>query len=168
MLERRLANVAELVEWLKESSRKASGDGVGDLAAQLAILAHADRDDPGNAVRLMTLHSAKGLEFRQVFIIGCEDGTLPHEGALDEGRLDEERRLFYVGITRAKEALCLSYAARRQRYGEVLRLKPSRFLAELPADDLRWDGKDPEADATDRAARRQSHLDHLAALLGKG
>jgi ATP-dependent DNA helicase Rep len=168
MLERRLANVAELVDWLKESSRKASGDGVGDLAAQLAILAHADRDDPGNAVRLMTLHSAKGLEFRQVFIVGCEDGTLPHEGALDEGRLDEERRLFYVGITRAKEALCLSYAARRQRWGEVLRLTPSRFLAELPADDLRWDGKDPEADAVDRAVRRQSHLDHLAALLGKG
>jgi ATP-dependent DNA helicase Rep len=165
MFERRLANVGELLEWLKEGARR-SGDGVGDLAAQLAILTNADRDDPGNAVRLMTLHSAKGLEFRHVFLIGVEDGTLPHEGGIDEGRLEEERRLFYVGITRAKEQLVLSYAATKTRFGEVVRLDPSRFLAELPADDLRWEGRDPVADASDRDERKKSHLDRLAALLG--
>jgi ATP-dependent DNA helicase Rep len=165
MLERRLANVGELLEWLKEGARR-SGDGVGDLAAQLAILTNADRDDPGNAVRLMTLHSAKGLEFRHVFLIGVEDGTLPHEGGIEEGRLEEERRLFYVGITRAKEHLVLSYAATKTRFGEVVRLDPSRFLAELPAGDLRWEGRDPAADAVDRDERKKSHLDRLAALLG--
>jgi ATP-dependent DNA helicase Rep len=165
MFERRLANVGELLEWLKEGARR-SGDGVGDLAAQLAILTNADRDDPGNAVRLMTLHSAKGLEFRHVFLIGVEDGTLPHEGGIEEGRLEEERRLFYVGITRAKEHLVLSYAATKTRFGEVVRLDPSRFLAELPADDLRWEGRDPVADASDRDERKKSHLDRLAALLG--
>lgn len=165
MFERRLANVGELLEWLKEGARR-SGDGVGDLAAQLAILTNADRDDPGNAVRLMTLHSAKGLEFRHVFLIGVEDGTLPHEGGIEEGRLEEERRLFYVGITRAKEQLVLSYAATKTRFGEVVRLDPSRFLAELPADDLRWEGRDPVADASDRDERKKSHLDRLAALLG--
>jgi ATP-dependent DNA helicase Rep len=165
MLERRLENVGELLDWLKEGARR-SGDGVGDLAAQLAILTNADRDDPGNAVRLMTLHGAKGLEFRHVFVIGVEDGTLPHEGGIEEGRLDEERRLFYVGITRAKEHLVLSYAATRTRFGSVVRLDPSRFLAELPIDDLRWEGRDPTADAVDRDERKKSHLDRLAALLG--
>jgi ATP-dependent DNA helicase Rep len=166
MLERRLANVGELLEWLRESARRGDGDGVGDLAAQLAILTNADRDDPGNAVRLMTLHSAKGLEFQHVFLIGVEDGTLPHEGGIEEGRLEEERRLFYVGITRAKAHLVLSYAATKQRFGEVQRLDPSRFLAELPAEDLRWEGRDPVADAVDRDERKKSHLDRLAALLG--
>lgn len=164
-LERRLENVGELIEWLQEGARR-SGDGVGDLAAQLAILTNADRDDPGNAVRLMTLHGAKGLEFRHVFVIGVEDGTLPHEGGIEEGRLDEERRLFYVGITRAKEHLVLSYAATRTRFGQVVRRDPSRFLAELPAADLRWEGRDPLADAEDRDERKKSHLDRLSALLG--
>ena len=66
---------------------------------------HSDKGDAGNQVRLMSLHGAQGMEFRYVFIIGVEDGVLPHEASLDEGRLDEERRLLYVGITRAKEAL---------------------------------------------------------------
>jgi ATP-dependent DNA helicase Rep len=165
MLERRLANVAELIEWLKESARR-SRDGVGDLAAQLALLGNSDKDDAGNAVRLMTLHSAKGLEFRHVFLIGLEDGTLPHEGGIEEGRLDEERRLFYVGLTRARERLTLTYAASKTRFGNVLRLSPSRFLAELPEADLSFEGRDPEADAVERKERARSHLDRLAALLG--
>ncbi len=164
-IERRLENVNELVDWLKESSRRGN-DGVGDLAAQLALLTNADRDDGGNAVRLMTLHSAKGLEFRHVFLIGVEDGTLPHEGSIDEGRIDEERRLFYVGITRAKEHLTLSYSASKQRFGETVRLSPSRFFVELPEADLHWEGRDPERDAVERKDRARSHLDRLAALLG--
>ena len=164
MLERRLQNIAELVDWLKESAKR-TRDGVGDLAAQLALLSNADRGDPGNAVRLMTLHSAKGLEFRHVWLIGLEDGTLPHEGGIEEGRLDEERRLFYVGITRAKEYLALSHAMHKQRFGERLRCMPSRFLAELPPADLQREGDDPERDASERKERAKSHLDRLAEML---
>ena len=165
LLERRLGNVKELVEWLREAAARSKA-GVGDLAAQLALLTHNDRDDPGNAVRLMTLHGAKGLEFRCVYLVGLEDGTLPHEGGIEEGRLEEERRLFYVGITRAREQLTLSYAATKQRFGQLVRLDPSRFLAELPEADLHREGRDPERDKVDRAERAKSHLDRLAAMLG--
>jgi ATP-dependent DNA helicase Rep len=136
----------------------------GDLAAQLALLTHGDRDDPGNAVRLMTLHSAKGLEFRFVFIIGVEEGSFPHEASVDEGRLDEERRLMYVGITRAKEHLALSFTRRKRRFGEILANDPSRFLAELPASDLHWSGRDSEQDEAQRKEVASSSIARLAAL----
>jgi ATP-dependent DNA helicase Rep len=161
--ERKLGNLRELADWFRAMQKE--GSRAGDLAAQLALLSHADRDDPGNAIRMMTLHSAKGLEFRFVFIVGCEDGTLPHDGSLDEGRLDEERRLMYVGITRAKELLTLSFSARTRKYGEVLSNEPSRFLQELPQDDLHWDGKDPEADAVVVRETAQSHMAKIAAML---
>ena len=161
--QRRLDNMRELVDWFRAMQK--DGARAGDLAAQLALLTHADRDDPGNAVRLMTLHSAKGLEFRFVFLVGVEQGTLPHEASLAEGRIEEERRLFYVGITRAKERLCVSYAARSRRYGEIVMNEPSRFLAELPADDLHWDGRDAEQDADAKRELASSHIARLANLL---
>ncbi len=161
--QRRLDNLKELADWFRAMQK--DGASAGDLAAQLALLSHADRDDPGNAVRLMTVHAAKGLEFRFVYIVGVEDGQLPHEGSLEEGRLDEERRLMYVGITRAKERLCLSYAARARRFGEILANEPSRFLAELPAEDLHWDGRDEAQDAEARRDLASTHLAKLASLL---
>jgi len=160
--ERRMENLRELVEWLRAMGR----NGAGDLAAQLALLAHGDRDDPGNAVRLMTLHAAKGLEFRSVFLVGVDDATLPHEGSIEEGRIEEERRLLYVGITRAKENLSLSYAKRRKRFGEIIANQPSRFLRELPPDDIHWAGRDEEKDAAHKEEMASSHLARLAALLG--
>lgn len=163
--DRKIGNLKELADWFRAMQR--GRQSAGDLAGQLALLSHADRDEPGNAVRMMTLHAAKGLEFRFVFIVGCEDGTLPHEGAIDEGRTDEERRLMYVGITRAKEMLTLSWSARSSRYGEVIQHRASRFLDELPPEDLHWDGKDPEADAEIRKDTAQSHLAKIAALLGQ-
>ncbi len=169
--ERRLGNLKELADWFRAMQKGSSAGGVtsgGDLAAQLALLSHADRDEPGNAVRMMTLHAAKGLEFRFVFIVGCEDGTLPHEGAIDEGRLDEERRLLYVGITRAKELLTLSWSARTRRYGDVHSNQPSRFLHELPQADLHWQGKDPEADQEVTRETAQSHMQKIAAMLAGG
>jgi ATP-dependent DNA helicase Rep len=162
-LQRRLDNLTDLGDWFRAMQK--DGARAGDLAAQLALLAHADRDDSGNQARLMTLHSAKGLEFRFVYIVGAEDGTLPHASSIDEGRLDEERRLFYVGITRARERLCLSYAARSRRYGAVIANEPSRFLAELPPDDLHWDGRDAEQDAETKREVAGSHIAHLASLL---
>ncbi len=169
--ERRLGNLKELADWFRAMQKGSSAGGAtsgGDLAAQLALLSHADRDEPGNAVRMMTLHAAKGLEFRFVFIVGCEDGTLPHEGAIDEGRLDEERRLLYVGITRAKELLTLSWSARTKRYGDVHSNQPSRFLHELPQADLHWQGKDPEADKEITRETAQSHMAKIAAMLAGG
>jgi ATP-dependent DNA helicase Rep len=160
---RRLENLAELAGWFRAMQK--DGARASDLAAQLALLTHADRDDGGNALRLMTLHSAKGLEFRFVYIVGVEDGTLPHAGGIEEGRLDEERRLFYVGITRARERLCLAYAARSRRYGEIVSNEPSRFLAELPQDDLHWDGRDAEQDAESKRELASSHIARLASLL---
>jgi ATP-dependent DNA helicase Rep len=160
--ERRLANLAELSAWLRAMQKEGAA---GDLAAQLALLGQGDRDEPGNAVRLMTLHSAKGLEFRFVTIVGMEEGSLPHEGSLAEGRVEEERRLMYVGITRAKEHVALMYAKRSRRYGEYIANEPSRFLAELPADDLHWSGRDAELDAAHKEEMASSHIARLASLL---
>ncbi|MBS0486095.1 MAG: ATP-binding domain-containing protein, partial [Proteobacteria bacterium] len=162
---RRLENIAELAAWFRAMGR--NGGRAGDLAAQLALLTNADRDESGNAVRLMTLHSAKGLEFQFVYLIGVEQGTLPHAASIDEGRLDEERRLFYVGITRAKERLCLAYAARSRRYGEIVANEPSRFLAELPQGDLHWDGRDAEQDAQVKHETAAAHIARLARMFAQ-
>lgn len=162
---RRLENIAELGEWFRAMGR--NGGRAGDLAAQLALLTNADRDGSGNAVRLMTLHSAKGLEFRFVYLIGIEQGTLPHETSIAEGRLDEERRLFYVGITRARERLCLAYAKRSRRYGEILSNEPSRFLGELPQADLHWDGRDAEQDESVKRETAAAHIARLAQMFAE-
>ncbi|KAF1694208.1 ATP-dependent DNA helicase Rep [Pseudoxanthomonas jiangsuensis] len=161
--QRRKANLDELAEWFEGGPRGASA---GDLAAQLALLSRNDKDDGGNQVRLMSLHAAKGLEFGYVFIVGCEDGTLPHEAALEEGSLEEERRLMYVGITRAKTRLWLSYSRQTQRFREKVRLKPSRFLDELPAAELQRDGADPVADAEQKKERANAGFAAIHALLG--
>jgi ATP-dependent DNA helicase Rep len=157
----RRGNLDELADWFEG----AKAAGPGDLAAQLALLSHADKGEPGNQVRLMSLHAAKGLEFRYVFIVGMDDGTLPHEASIDEGRLDEERRLLYVGITRAKEQLWLSYALEAQRWGTKLKLAPSRFLDELPAAELQRDGADPVADAQHKQQRAAAGFASIRALL---
>ena len=158
----RRRNLDELADWF-DGGRSA---GPGELAAALALLSHADKGDAGNQVRLMSLHAAKGLEFRYVFIVGVEDGNLPHEASIEEGRLDEERRLLYVGITRAKEALWLSHAREAQKWGDRLRLSPSRFIDELPAAELQRDGADPVADAERKAERANAGFAAIKALLG--
>jgi ATP-dependent DNA helicase Rep len=158
----RRRNLDELADWF-DGGRNA---GPGDLAAALALLSHADKGDAGNQVRLMSLHAAKGLEFRYVFIVGVEDGNLPHEASIEEGRLDEERRLLYVGITRAKEALWLSHAREAQKWGDRLRLSPSRFLDELPAAELQRDGADPVADAARKQERASAGFAAIRDLLG--
>ena len=159
--QRRRANLDELAQWFD-----AAGKGEpGTLIAQLALLTHADRDEPGNAVRMMSLHGSKGLEFAYVFVVGVEEGVLPHEASMEEGRLEEERRLMYVGITRAKSLLHLSYSRHARRYGELQRVVPSRFLEELPAAELHWIGRDAEQDAARTEERAGATIKNLAALL---
>jgi ATP-dependent DNA helicase Rep len=162
----RRRNLDELADWFDgPSNAQRTSSGPGELAAALALLSHADKGDAGNQVRLMSMHASKGLEFRFVFIVGVEDGNLPHEASIDEGRIDEERRLFYVGITRAKERLWLSHAKEAQRWGDKLRLQPSRFINELPADELQRDGADPVLDAAQKTERRRASFADIQALL---
>ncbi|MCC4596479.1 DNA helicase Rep [Xanthomonas campestris pv. phormiicola] len=159
--QRRRSNLEELAKWFEGGPRGAT---VGDLAAQLALLSRNDKDDGGNQVRMMTMHASKGLEFRYVFIVGCEDGVLPHEVSLEEGNLQEERRLLYVGITRAKEQLWMSYSKLTRKFGEHIRLKPSRFFAEIPAEEMQRDGADPVADAERKKERANAGLAAIQAL----
>ena len=92
----------------------------------------AEESEAGDAVTLITMHAAKGLEFPHVHIVGVEDGLLPHSRSKVEGTLDEERRLFYVAITRAQESLKVSHCSGRKRYGQLMPCHPSPFLRELP------------------------------------
>jgi len=159
--QRRLANLEELAQWFEGGPRGAS---TADMAAQLALLSRNDKDDGGNQVRMMTLHASKGLEFPYVFIVGCEDGVLPHQVSLDEGNLQEERRLLYVGITRAKIQLWMSHSKLTRKFGEHVRLKPSRFFDEIPAEEMQRDGADPVADAARKKERASAGLAAIQAL----
>jgi len=159
--QRRLANLEELAQWFEGGPRGAT---TADLAAQLALLSRNDKDDGGNQVRMMTLHASKGLEFPYVFIVGCEDGVLPHQVSLDEGNLQEERRLLYVGITRAKIQLWMSHSKLTRKFGEHVRLKPSRFFDEIPAEEMQRDGADPVADAARKKERASAGLAAIQAL----
>jgi DNA helicase-2/ATP-dependent DNA helicase PcrA len=134
----RTENLQELVEVAREFDATAAESGEDTLDVflqQLALVADADsrRDDEG-LVTLMTLHNAKGLEYPIVFMIGCEEGVFPHSRSIDEGSLEEERRLCYVGITRAERDLYLTFARRRAVFGAQSYGLPSRFLSELPPD----------------------------------
>ncbi len=133
----RLENLDQLVEVAREfdASASESEDTLGVFLQQLALVADADsRREDESLVTLMTLHNAKGLEYPIVFIAGCEDGVFPHSRALDEGSLEEERRLFYVGVTRAKRELYLTHARRRSVFGAPTFGLPSRFLQEIPSE----------------------------------
>jgi hypothetical protein len=109
----------------------------------------------------MTLHGSKGLEFPHVFMVGVEEELLPHRNSLEENAEEEERRLMYVGITRARESLSLSYAEKRRRYGEEVSCQPSRFLEELPKDLVEWRGENVEKDNEHTKERAAVHLDKL-------
>jgi DNA helicase-2/ATP-dependent DNA helicase PcrA len=135
----RIENLEQLVDVGREFDATAgSRDGEGTLEeflGEIALVADADqRTDDEGLVTLMTLHNAKGLEYPTVFIVGCEDGVFPHSRAVEEGGLEEERRLFYVGVTRAMRSLYLSYARRRSLFGAQSYGLRSRFLDEIPAE----------------------------------
>ncbi len=129
----RLENVEELLR----AAREWEEAGGGDLAAfldEVALTARAEEpgNEAGGAVNLMTLHNAKGLEFKAVFLVGVEEGLLPHRQSVTEAELEEERRLFYVGVTRAMDLLYLTHAGERETYGKREKVEPSRFLLEIP------------------------------------
>ena len=106
-----------------------------EFLQQISLYTEQDAlEDEQELVTLMTLHNAKGLEYDTVFIVGCEDGAFPHMRALEEGGEEEERRLCYVGITRARQRLYMTWARERRLFGRAERNLPSRFIDELPAE----------------------------------
>jgi len=144
--ERKMKNVYELIDWLKRIADKQSSgtNSLSEIVAKIMLMDIMERNQEQEAsdqVSLMTLHAAKGLEFPHVFLIGMEENILPHQNSIDTDNIDEERRLAYVGITRAQQTLTFSYCTHRKRYGEIVECEPSRFLNELPEDDLEWVNK---------------------------
>lgn len=110
-------------------------------------------------------HRVKGLEFPYVYMVGMEEGFLPHQSSIDEDNIDEERRLAYVGITRAQKELTFTLCKERRQYGELVRPEPSRFLLELPQDDLIWEQERKVVSAEERMQKGQSHLANLKAMM---
>ena len=130
--ESRLENLEELINAAGEYERVEPEPTLDGFLQEQALYSEADKAVGEGSVTLMTLHNAKGLEYRHVFVVGMEEGTFPHARSLDEQNLEEERRLCYVGITRARETLTLSYAKLRSNWGEREYQMPSRFLSEIP------------------------------------
>jgi DNA helicase II / ATP-dependent DNA helicase PcrA len=131
--ESRLENLEELINAAREYERVEPEPTLAGFLQEQAL--YSDQDSmtsEGGSVTLMTLHNAKGLEYSHVFVVGMEEGTFPHARSLDEHNLEEERRLAYVGITRAKETLTLTHARLRSSWGEREYRMPSRFLSEIP------------------------------------
>ena len=144
--ERKIKNVFELIEWLKRIADKET-DGqkpLAEIVAKIMLMDIMERNqeaEMSDQVSLMTLHAAKGLEFPHVFLIGIEENILPHQNSIENDNIEEERRLAYVGITRAQRTCTFSYCTHRKRYGEISECEPSRFLNELPSEDLEWINK---------------------------
>jgi len=138
--EARAENLEELVSVAREFDVRDPDAGLIEFLTEVSLVAAADElDDSSGTVSLMTLHTAKGLEFPQVFITGVEEGLLPHQMSVDEvGGVNEERRLMYVGITRARRRLYLTLASTRASYGDIGVAMPSRFLQEIPDALIEW------------------------------
>lgn len=129
------------------------------------MLERGEEDDEADQVQLMTLHASKGLEFPHVFLIGMEEGILPHQTSLDEDNVEEERRLAYVGITRAQQTLTFSLCKERRQYGEIIKPEPSRFLLELPQDDVVWESEKPRMTEQEKEAKSSANIANLMAML---
>lgn len=162
-----LKNVNELYRWITEMLEGKDDEPALPLAEVVSklclrdMLERQEQEDNADQVQLLTLHASKGLEFPFVFMVGMEEGILPHQSSIDEDNVEEERRLAYVGITRAQRELIFTYARERRQYGEVIRPEPSRFLTELPQDDLEW--QKPNQPKTEEQ-RQQTGLANIARL----
>ncbi|MBC8649805.1 DNA helicase Rep [Pseudomonas sp. MTM4] len=166
----RMGNVWFLIDALKNTLER---DEEGEMTIEEAIAKLVLRDmlerqqeeeEGAEGVQMMTLHASKGLEFPYVFILGMEEEILPHRSSIEADTIEEERRLAYVGITRARQNLAMTFAAKRKQYGEIIECMPSRFLDELPQEDLEWEGQE-DAPVEVKAARGNDALAAMRAML---
>ncbi len=164
-------NVAMLLQWVHDMLE---GDEfnppmtLSQVVLRLTLrdmLERNENEQSGDEVQLMTLHASKGLEFPYVYLIGMEEGILPHQNSIDDNNIEEERRLAYVGITRAQKELTFSRCKTRRQMGEIIHTEPSRFLLELPQDDLVWEKDKPPLTEQQKQAQRQQGFARLKALL---
>jgi len=160
--EDRKNNVRELIGQIQELDK--DEDSLESFLENIALESDVDEfEDRRDRVSLLTLHSAKGLEFNYVFLVALEEGMLPHKRSLDENRLEEERRLCYVGLTRAKEQVFISYTDNRYLYGQRFGNLPSRFLGEIPDEELKsYSGSSGELERGTNKKNDDSWKDFLA------
>ncbi|MDO9281542.1 MAG: UvrD-helicase domain-containing protein [Methylotenera sp.] len=175
------ANVLDFIGWLTkkgeantEYGNESAGKNLLELTQMVSLMSMLEGRENGepDAVKLSTLHAAKGLEFGHVFLIGVEEGILPHRESIDMAvsdptKIEEERRLMYVGITRAQKSLNISWCKKRKRAGEMQMCEPSRFIAEIPKDDVRHFGNPFNKDAEASKDFGKSKMANIKAMLGK-
>ena len=168
--EKRFQNIDYLITSLSDSLQRQEDDGdepsIETAISRLILrdmMERQEEEQDWDRVSLMTIHASKGLEFPHVYIIGMEEELLPHRTSIEEDNIEEERRLAYVGITRARKTLTLTYAGKRKLYGETFETEPSRFLSELPPDDIAWLGKDITSEDDNRVKGRET-MDGLLGL----
>ena len=161
--QRRMANVHMLVDSLHrvmQEERVELDEAISRLVLR-DLLEQQDEEQAGpDSVQLLTIHASKGLEFPHVFLVGMEENLLPHRSSVEEGNIEEERRLAYVAITRARQTLSMTLARKRRQFGDTIDCEPSRFIDELPADDLQWQGGGEES----REANTERGQETLAGL----
>ncbi|WP_413736638.1 DNA helicase Rep [Sodalis sp. RH21] len=171
--EMRMKNVNQLFSWMTDMlvgsdlDEPMTLDQVVTRFTLREMMERGENDEELDQVQLMTLHASKGLEFPYVFLVGMEEGLLPHQSSIDENNIEEERRLAYVGITRAQKELTFTLCRERRQYGETIRPEPSRFLLELPQDDLAWETVRKIVSAEDRMTQGQSRVAGLREQLAK-
>lgn len=171
--EMRLRNVNQLFNWMTEMLEGSDYDEPMSLSQVVSrftlrdMLERGENDDELDQVQLMTLHASKGLEFPVVYLVGMEEGLLPHQSSIDEDNIEEERRLAYVGITRARKELIFSLCKERRQFGELIKPEPSRFLLELPQDDLNWEQGHKVITAEERQSKGLNHLAKIRAQLAQ-
>ena len=168
-----MANISTLFSWISDMLEGSELDPPMTLQEVVNRLILRDMMERGedseetDQVQLMTLHASKGLEFPYVFMVGMEEGLLPHQSSIDEDNIEEERRLAYVGITRAQRELFFTLAKERRKYGEVIQPEPSRFLHELPTDDVNWEQKKVKVSAEVRQEKGQTSIANIREMLNK-
>ncbi|MFU8784992.1 DNA helicase Rep [Aliidiomarina sp.] len=169
--EMRIKNVNELYRWVSDmlmGSPENDPMTLDQVVSRLVLrdmLSRQDEDDDSDQVQLMTLHSSKGLEFPYVFLVGMEEGLLPHQTSIDNEDIEEERRLAYVGVTRAQRKLTFTLAKQRRQYGETIRPEVSRFLMELPQDDIDWEDQRKPVSREEQQQKTETNLARLREML---
>ncbi len=172
--EMRMKNVSDLYSWIVADLEGDNPDQqektLKEVVQRLTLrdmMERGEENDDSDAVQLMTLHASKGLEFPYVYLIGAEEGILPHQTSIDEENVEEERRLMYVGITRAQRELTFMVCKERRQFGELIKPTQSRFLDELPQEDIEWEVKKKPVTQEERMAKGQAHIANLRAMFKK-